>query len=577
MKSSDKKRPKRHARRRARQSANGSAEALVFGRKKSMAARYAASQAREAYKKLQQINRDAADALDSQWKEQTQALEESRRTLRETQTRYADLYELAPIGYVTLDSFGRIEEINMMAATTLGRPARNLLKTPFTLYVLRDDLSQFMTHMIRCQRREHRVETELRLKSPEGKPIPVLLSTTPVSTVLKDGVFLYQTALVDFTDYKAVEEKIRQSEEHLRAIVDQATAGMARSDLKGAITFANQKFRELLGYEESELLGKTIDELTHPEDAGATRAAFKRLVKDGCAIEYEKRYIRKDGSVLWVDVSASPLRDFHGKPVSTVAVVVDITARKKAEAELKKSAERLEELVQRRTRALRQTNAELAAEARRRRGLEGQIIAVSDREQQRLGQELHDGLCQQLSAIGMMARATALRLTNHRVVDPDDLEKIAQLVSESAKNARDIARDLHKEEIEAAGFIGALQDLASRKIWKTPCRLSIKTAPKIEDDMVAAELYRILREAVVNANKHAQATEIVLEVRRGSNELVFSVTDNGIGLAPAKRRDNGGLGFHIMKYRATSIGGRLEVKSPAHGGTRVAVHLPQPK
>jgi len=218
-------------------------------------------------------------------------------------------------------------------------------------------------------------------------------------------------------------------------------------------------------------------------------------------------------------------------------------------------------------------NEELKTEISRRKGLEGQILEISDREQERLGQELHDGLCQQLTAIGFLARATALRLKNHRVVQTDDLEKIAQLINSSVMDARNIARDLHKEEIDAAEFPSALRNLVERKIWRTSCRLDLKTEVNIEDDNVASQLYRILREALINANKHARATQILLEVRRLKSDLVFSVTDNGVGFN-TKTKTGHGLGFHIMKYRAESIGARLEFESLKKGGARVACYLP---
>ena len=255
------------------------------------------------------------------------------------------------------------------------------------------------------------------------------------------------------------------------------------------------------------------------------------------------------------------------------SATIDITEVKKAEAELKRSKVMLEKLVQQRTRALRVANTELQTEISRRKGLEGQILEISDREQERLGQELHDGLCQQLTAIGFLARATALRLKDHRVVHQDDLEKIAQLINSSVMDARNIARDLHKEEIDAAEFLSALRDLVERKIWQTSCRLYLKTEVNIEDDDVASQLYRILREALINANKHARATQILLEVRRLKSDLVFSVTDNGVGLN-TKTRTGHGLGFHIMKYRAESIGARLEFESLEKGGARVACYLP---
>jgi len=95
----------------------------------------------------------------------------------------------------------------------------------------------------------------------------------------------------------------------------------------------------------------------------------------------------------------------------------------------------------------------------------------------------------------------------------------------------------------------------------------------IEGDNVASQLYRILREALINANKHARATQIVLEVRRVKNHLVFSVTDNGVGFS-GKPKTGHGLGFHIMKYRAESIGARLELESTKNRGARVACYLP---
>ncbi|HET9418383.1 MAG TPA: ATP-binding protein, partial [Chthoniobacterales bacterium] len=249
--------------------------------------------------------------------------------------------------------------------------------------------------------------------------------------------------------------------------------------------------------------------------------------------------------------------------------------RKRAEEELRKSKLLLEQRVQQRTEALRAANRELQREIERRKGLEGEILEVSDREQQRLGQELHDGLCQQLAAIGFMARATALRVKDHRVVQVEDLEKIAQLVNASVSDARNIARDLHKEEVDAAGFVEALRSLTQREMWKTRCRFELKTDVHLEDDRTASQLYRILREALINAHKHAQASQIVLEVRQMKTNLVFSVTDNGVGFS-RKTKTGRGLGFHIMQYRARSVGARLKLESPAKRGARVVCYLPHP-
>jgi signal transduction histidine kinase len=237
------------------------------------------------------------------------------------------------------------------------------------------------------------------------------------------------------------------------------------------------------------------------------------------------------------------------------------------------SSKALEQRVRDRTRELRAANAKLKAEIERRRGLEGEILSISDREQQRLGQELHDGLCQHLTAVAFLARSIALRLKNHRVIDAKDIEKIAELVNDAATDTRNLSRALHRLDVDAAGLVNALQDLVDREIWRTPCRLEVKPSFRIEDDAAAAHLYRIAREAVINASKHAQARGIIVKLQRSRREIVLHVIDDGVGLS-GERKLKQGLGLHIMNYRAQLAGGRLEIDSPKTGGTRVSCYLP---
>jgi signal transduction histidine kinase len=251
----------------------------------------------------------------------------------------------------------------------------------------------------------------------------------------------------------------------------------------------------------------------------------------------------------------------------------DITRRKEAEAVRQKSKELLERRVRERTRELQAANKELKDEIARRKGLEGEILSVSDREQQRLGQELHDGLCQHLTAVAFMARSVATRLRNHRVIDAADIEKIAQLVNDAASDTRDLSRALHRIDVDSAGLVAALQDLVEREIWKTPCRLEAKPSFRLEHDAAAAHLFLIAREAVINANKHAQAREIVVKLERVGKEMVLRVTDDGVGVSN-ERELRRGLGLNIMNYRAQLMGARLEIDSPKRGGTCVSCYLP---
>jgi PAS domain S-box-containing protein len=142
------------------------------------------------------------------------------------------------------------------------------------------------------------------------------------------------------------EDALRESEERFRALVSQATAGITQTDLNNRLVFVNPQFGEMLGFSRSELMGKTIWELTHPDDIEESRRLFERLISEGKPYQFEKRFIRRDGQVLWANVSVSPIRDVTGKPKGGVGVIVDITERKRVETNLRESEERYRFIVE---------------------------------------------------------------------------------------------------------------------------------------------------------------------------------------------------------------------------------------
>jgi len=480
--------------------------------------------------------------------------------------RYVDLYDFAPIAYVSFDRSGRVDEANLAATELLGEPRDLLIGRPFAFYVA--DLDSLLRHLLYCRTSQQQVKTELLLKNRKGEQIPALLLSTPITSTARNGALLYQTAIIDLRERQRHEQRMAEQ----ARLLDLSNDAIIVRDARDRITYWNKGAEKIYGYTREEALGKVTHDLLKTKHVEALPKINKKLLRDD-RWEGEIIHTRRDGTRLTMFSRWALDRDAQGSPASILETNNDISDLKKAERALQESKEMLEKLVQQRTKALRLANTELQKEISRRKGLEGQILEISDREQERLGQELHDGLCQQLTAIGFLARATALRLKNHRVVQTDDLEKIAKLINASVMDARNIARDLHKEEIDAAGFLPALQHLVDRQIWRTSCQLDLRTEVNIEDDNVASQLYRILREALINANKHARATQIVLEVRRLKNHLVFSVSDNGVGFS-RKPKAGRGLGFHIMQYRAQSIGARLEFESLKKGGSRVACYLP---
>jgi PAS domain S-box-containing protein len=389
----------------------------------------------------------------------------------------------------------------------------------------------------------------------------------------KGQVIGWIASLVDITERKKAEIELRESEEQLRAFFDQNNVAMGRTDLEGNLTFVNDKFCKMLDYTRKELIGKSISDRTHPADLEKNMRLFNRMVSEGIPYEMEKRYLRKDGSTLWASVSASPIRDINGKPESGVVVVLDITARKKAEEGLREAKQLLETRVRERTAELLAANEKLRNEVAQRKQLEGELLEVSDREQRRLGQDLHDSLCQHLTATAYMAQVVALRLKDHRVVEVQDIEKIAKLINDGVSEARTIARGLHPVEMDSAGLATALESLLHRQS-NLPYRLDVDEEIAITDPTIALHLYRIAREAVINANKHARARELVVRMQQLPKQIELCVTDDGVGL-PKKKSDGEGMGFHIMNYRARSIGARLEITNVKPHGTRVACYLPR--
>jgi signal transduction histidine kinase len=267
------------------------------------------------------------------------------------------------------------------------------------------------------------------------------------------------------------------------------------------------------------------------------------------------------------------MRDARGKTRAAVAVIRDISERKQAQATLENANLLLETRVGERTSELVAAIEELEDEITLRKKLEGELLEVSDREQRRLGQDLHDSLCQHLAATAFMTRALAERVKSAKTIKPEEIEKIAGLINEGVTEARMVARGLHPVEMDSAGLPVALRSL-SKLALNVSCRAEIDDELPFIDHSVATHLYRIAREAVINANKHARARAITLRMKTLKRWIELSVTDDGVGVS--RRAESGsGMGFHIMNYRARAINARLKIKHLKTGGTRVVCHLPR--
>jgi PAS domain S-box-containing protein len=150
----------------------------------------------------------------------------------------------------------------------------------------------------------------------------------------------------DITERKRAEEAVRESEERFRSIVAQTLGGVGQTDTTGRFVLVNDRFCKIAGYAREELMNLRMQDITHPDDLARNAELFERLVTEGVPFEIEKRYVRKDGSEVWVNNSVSALRDASGKTQTTVAIVIDVTERKRAEEERSRLANELRSLLE---------------------------------------------------------------------------------------------------------------------------------------------------------------------------------------------------------------------------------------
>lgn len=314
---------------------------------------------------------------------------------------------------------------------------------------------------------------------------------------------------------------------------------VAITDPRGRITYVNDKFCEISQYSRAELIGqdhRLINSHHHPKEF------FHHLWTSIAAGKIWKGEIRnraKDGSFYWVETTIFPFLDERGKPSQFIAVRTDITPRKRDEEE--------------------------------RQELEQQILEAGERERQRIGQDLHDGLGQHLAGIGLMLESFEQQLAKKKSRrESARAGEIAAHVREAIRQTRALARGLLPVELEAHGLMSALQTLATNvsRMFGILCVFRCDQPALVENTDTATNLFRIAQEAVSNAVKHGQAQAVEIVLQRETAALALTVTDNGCGIAvPAT--PSRGLGLRIMRHRAASMGAELSIRRLTSGGTQV--------
>lgn len=213
----------------------------------------------------------------------------------------------------------------------------------------------------------------------------------------------------------------------------------------------------------------------------------------------------------------------------------------------------------------------LKKEVESRKRLENELLSAIESERQRIGQDLHDDLCQRLGAAALLSGSIAKEILK---LDPELGSKSAELpriITDAIAACRDLARGLHPVTLASAGLPSALQELAD----SVPARVQFSWPHKERIDFqpeTALHIYRISEEAVANAVKHAKASNISIGLAVLDGHAILEIGDDGKGMG--KKLKTQGMGLRNMRYRADVIGGKLTIEPRDGGGTCVRCRLP---
>lgn len=335
------------------------------------------------------------------------------------------------------------------------------------------------------------------------------------------------------------DEALRASEERFRQMAENINEVFWLTDPeKTEMIYVSSAYEQIWGRPLGSLYAQPRSWLDSIHPADRERVLQAALTKQaGGDYDEEYRIVRPDRSVRWIRDRGFPIRDAAGAVYRVAGIAEDVTERKRMERE---------------------------------------ILEISEREQSRIGQDLHDGLCQHLVSVAFASNMLADKLRARALAEAADAQEISALVDDAITQSRQLARGLYPVKLEAEGLASALEELAASvsALFGVRCGFECGAPVTLSEHAAATHLYRIAQEAITNAIKHGNAKHITIHLAAAGDMVKLIVHDDGHGVANGWDRAEG-MGLHIMRYRARMIGGTLHIERGAGGGAVVACSFQQ--
>ncbi|MDB6121678.1 MAG: hypothetical protein JWQ71_671 [Pedosphaera sp.] len=335
------------------------------------------------------------------------------------------------------------------------------------------------------------------------------------------------------TQTKLIRQKLEDEaalEERYLNLFENANDMVYTHDLHGRITSINKTGERLLERRREEILSQNIIDMVAQEQRAQAQQWLDQVIKGVPLPAVEWDFASARGQRVKLEISTRLIEE-DGRFVEVEGIARDITERKR---------------------------------------LEREILEISNREQRRIGHDLHDGVCQQLAGIAFMTETLADRLQEKGVSESTQAERISSLINSAISQTRGVARGLFPVRLEENGLASALEELAANasELFKVTCRFVSEEPPAAVDNEVALHLYYIVLEAVANASKHGKARNVTITLEPVRDRYTLSVRDDGEGFS-SSASPHTGMGIRIMHYRARVIGAILTLQSQPGCGTQV--------
>jgi PAS domain S-box-containing protein len=487
---------------------------------------------------------------------QNDELHRTQSELVAIRDRCADLYDFAPVGYLTLNSNGVILEANHTAAQQLGVDPVKMLGKPLSAFVAShaEDQDSLHLHRLEAFAQERPSTCDLWMERRDGTLFFAQLKSI-VRFDSATGSPQWRLALIDLT---AQRQKAEEQLAWSAAIVECSHDAIIGTALDGTIITWNAGAAGLYSYTAAEMVGQSICLLMPPEYGEellrrlATLSAHNAL--SAC---YESKGRRKDGKQLDISLTYSPIINRQGSPIGISTIHRDITALKEHEAQLSAADQ-----------ALRQSQTQL-----RRLALYQQQL--HEQERAAMAREIHDSWAQAFTCLHMDMTWLADQLTTNTEAYQCLQTMLAQLRNLDM-SVHHMAMNLHPRLLDDLGLLAAMEWQLEDMCKRTSLQYTLQRPSEdlhLEPTQ-ATVLFRIFQEALSNVIRHAQASQVTVRVEQDPEAVLLTITDNGRGITRKQLRDVHALGLLGMHERARPWGGLVTIKGYSGRGTTVTVRMP---